>query len=95
MPRTSADLAKRDCAIISTPHDTFEVVRLLIMSMPVRERKMSLTTSHATPAIDDARKEMFNSRHRFLPYSQRERNFSRFRASVLVLNPRKKHVILA
>ncbi len=38
------DLAKkRDCAIISTPRDTFEVACLLIMSMPVREKIFPLS----------------------------------------------------
>ena len=91
------DLAKkRDCAIISTPRDTFEVARLLIMSMPVREKMLTddILKFSVNTAIDDARKAMTNSRHRFFPVINENGTFAGLISGPGLLNPRKKHVIL-
>lgn len=90
-------LAKaRDCAIISTPRDTFEVARLLIMSMPVRKKMLTegILKFSVNTAIDDARKAMANSRHRFFPIINENGTFAGLISGPSLLKVRKKHVIL-
>ena len=90
-------LAKaRDCAIISTPRDTFEVARLLIMSMPVRKKMLTegILKFSVNTAIDDARKAMANSRHRFFPIINENGTFAGLISGPSLLKARKKHVIL-
>ena len=66
--RESAE--RHGCTIIATPYDTYAAARLICMSIPVRAKmipekntiKFSVNTS-----VDDAKKTIASSRHRFFP----------------------------
>ena len=66
------------------------------MSMPVREKMLTddILKFSVNTAIDDARKEMTNSRHRFFPVINENGTFAGLISGPGLLNPRKKHVIL-
>lgn len=84
------------CAIIVTPYDTYAATRLISMSIPVRAKmlhenilKVSVNTS-----IDDARKMMAKSRHRFFPVIDDNGKYAGLISSPSLLNAKKKHIIL-
>ncbi len=88
-------LKARDCAIISTPRDTLR--QLVYSSCPCLYVRRCFTDDilkfSVNTAIDDARKAMTNSRHRFPVINENGTCWPNQRSWVF-LNPRKKHVIL-
>ncbi|RVU96769.1 putative manganese-dependent inorganic diphosphatase [Coriobacteriales bacterium OH1046] len=85
------------CAIIATPHDTYETAQLICMSAPVRARMLPaekiLSFSRDT-AVEDAQKIMAKTRHRFYPVLDDRGHFIGTVTSINLLEPMKKHVIL-
>ncbi len=68
---------EKGCAIISTPHDTFMVARLISQSAPVRYfmRKEKLITFSSEDFISDIRGTLAKIRHRDFPVLDREGNY--------------------
>ena len=61
--------AERNCKIISTPHDTFTVARLIYQSLPIRHfmRTKDLLTFKQDDFIEDVHPIMASTRHRYFP----------------------------
>lgn len=59
----------KECAIISTPHDTYTVARLVNQSMPVKYfmKKNGLTVFHMDDYIDAIKEVMVKKRYRDFP----------------------------
>ena len=67
---TIRKLAKeRGCKVISTPHDTFTVARLIYQSMPIRHfmKSENLITFKMDDYIEDVLPVMASTRHRYFP----------------------------
>lgn len=63
-------LAEEDgCVIISSPHDTYTIARLINQAIPIKHlmNSTSLITFHMSDKIDDIESIMKNSRHRDYP----------------------------
>ena len=84
------------CVIITTPRDTFEVARLLTMAVPVKSKMLTsnILKFSVNTSIDDARKAMAKSRHRFFPVLNENGTYAGLISSPGLLKVRKKHVIL-
>ncbi len=86
-----------DCVIITTPYDTYAAARLISMSIPVRAKMLSadkVLRFSVNTTVDDARKTMTASRHRYFPVVDEEGNYAGVVSSANLLAPQKKHVIL-
>ena len=84
------------CVIITTPRDTFEVARLLAMAVTVKSKMLTsnILKFSVNTSIDDARKAMAKSRHRFFPVLNENGTYAGLISSPGLLKVRKKHVIL-
>ena len=60
---------EKNCKIISTPHDSFTVARLIYQSIPVRHfmRTKDLLTFKLDDYIEDVHPVMASTRHRYFP----------------------------
>ena len=60
---------ERGCKVISTPHDTFTVARLIYQSMPIRHfmKSSNLITFKMDDYIEDVLPIMTSTRHRYFP----------------------------
>lgn len=85
-----------DCSIIATPYDTYAAARLISMSIPVRSKMLSenILKVSVNTSIDDARKMMAKSRHRFFPVIDENGKYVGLISSPNLLAAKKKHVIL-
>ncbi len=88
---------ERGCAIIITPFDTYAASRLITMSIPVRakmipEEKIEFFSVHT--AIEEARRIMARTQHRFFPVLDEDGNYIGVVGSANMLSYHKKHVIL-
>lgn len=94
--RVVAAAERRGCAIIATPYDTYAAARLISMSIPVRAKMLSegILKVSVNTSIDDARKMMAKSRHRFFPVIDEEGKYVGLLSTPNLLSAKKKHVIL-
>ena len=94
--RVIASAERHGCAIITTPYDTYAAARLISMSIPVRAKMLSenILKVSVNTAIDDARKMMARSRHRFFPVIDENSKYVGLISSPNLLSAKKKHVIL-
>ena len=94
--RVVASAERHGCAIITTPYDTFAAARLIGMSAPVRSKMLSrgILQFSVNTTVDDARKTMANSRHRFFPVIDEDGHYFGLVSSPNLLNVKRKHVIL-
>ena len=94
--RVIASAERHGCAIITTPYDTYAAARLVSMSIPVRAKMLSegILKVSVNTAIDDARKMMARSRHRFFPVIDENSKYVGLVSSPNLLSAKKKHVIL-
>ncbi|MBS6400717.1 MAG: putative manganese-dependent inorganic diphosphatase [Atopobiaceae bacterium] len=87
----------RGCTIIATPYDTYAAARLICMSIPVRAKmipeKATIKFSVNT-AVDDAKKTIASSRHRFFPVIDENGKYVGLVNTPSLLSAKKKHVIL-
>ena len=60
---------EKNCVIISSPHDTYTIARLINQSIPVKYlmRKNNLVTFSTEDFLDDIKEVMKNQRHRDFP----------------------------
>lgn len=88
---------EKQIVIISTPHDTFTVARLINQSIPVRHfmtKRDQLTVFKMRDYVDDAKEVMLKIRYRDFPVVDNKGNFLGFISRRRLLNCRKKQVIL-
>ena len=94
--RVIASAERHGCAIITTPYDTYAAARLVSMSIPVRAKMLSegILKVSVNTAIDDARKMMAHTRHRFFPVIDENSKYVGLVSSPNLLSAKRKHVIL-
>lgn len=87
---------ERDIVIIQTPHDTFNVARLINQSIPVKYfmSKENLETFRITDYVEDIKEVMSQKRYRDFPVIDEEGKFYGFISRRRLLGARKKEVIL-
>ena len=84
------------CTVISTPHDTFTVARLINQSMPIKYfmRKDHLLTFNMDDAVDSIKEVMTKKRHRDFPILDSKGEYIGMVSRRNLLEMRKKQVIL-
>lgn len=95
--KTILKLAKeRDIVIITTPHDTFTVSRLINQSIPVKHfmEKDGLTIFNTTDYVENIKDVMAKKRARDFPVIDKEGNFYGLISSRRLMDARKRRVIL-
>lgn len=88
---------EKEIVIITTPHDTFTVARLINQSIPIRHfmsKKDGLVTFRMRDYVDDVKEVMLRNRFRDFPVVDNKGNFLGFISRRRLLNCRKKQVIL-
>lgn len=92
------DAAKaRGCTVITTPYDTYAASRLISMSLPVRAKMLAASdvlSFSVNTTVDDARKTIAQSRHRFFPVLDESGHYTGLVSTPNLLSVQKKHVIL-
>lgn len=95
--RTIKKIAEeRNCIIISTPHDTFTVARLINQSIPVKYfmTKDNITYFKTTDYLEDIKSVMTKKRYRDFPVVDKQGDFVGFISRSRLMDARKKQVIL-
>lgn len=87
---------EQSIVIISTPHDTYTVARLINQSIPVKHfmSKGPLVTFSMNDYVDDIRELMTKNKFRDFPILDRHGRFRGFISRRRFLNVKKKQVIL-
>lgn len=88
---------EKQIVIITTPHDTFTVARLINQSIPVRHfmtKRDQLIVFKMRDYVDDVKEIMMKIRYRDFPVVDIKGNFLGFLSRRRLLNCRKKQVIL-
>ena len=83
--------------IITTPYDTYAAARLVSLSVPVRSRMLkaeNVLHFSVNTTVDDARKIITQSRHRFFPVLDEAGKYAGGVSTPNLLSVQKKHVIL-
>ena len=94
---TIRKLAKeRGCKVISSPHDTFTVARLIYQSMPMRHfmKSENLITFKMDDYIEDVLPIMASTRHRYFPVVDAEGRYKGMVSRRNFLGASKKKLIL-
>ncbi len=92
-----ASAERRGCTVLTTPYDTYAAARLICMSIPVRAKMLpaeKVLRFNVNTALDEARRIMAKSQHRFFPVSNEDGSYAGLVSSPDMLNYQKKHVIL-
>ena len=95
--RTIRKLAEeRKIAVISTPHDTFTVARLINQSIPVRHfmETDGLTIFHTNDYVEEIKHDMAKQKNRDFPVLDKKGNFYGLISSRCLVDASKKQVIL-
>lgn len=95
--RTIKKLAEeRDVVIITTPHDTFTVARLINQSIPVKHfmKKEGIAVFHTEDYVEDIKQEMTRKRTRDFPVLDKKGNYYGLISSRRLMDVWKKQVIL-
>ena len=87
---------ERECFVISSPHDTYTVARLINQSMPVKHFMTSenLVKFSIDDYTDDIKEVMAKLRHRDFPVLDENGNYVGMISRRNLLNMKKKQVIL-
>lgn len=86
----------RSIVVVTTPHDTFTVARLINQSIPVKHfmSKGNLTVFNTTDYIEAVKEEMAKKRYRDFPVVDRKGHFYGLISRRRLLEASKKQVIL-
>lgn len=87
---------EKGCVIISTPHDTFTVARLINQSIPVKHfmTKENLVMFRPGDYIEDIKDAMAKKRYRDFPIVDKRGRFCGFISRRRLMDAKKKEVIL-
>ena len=87
---------ERECFVISSPHDTYTVARLINQSMPIEYfmKRNDLTTFHLADKTEDIKGVMGKKRHRDFPILDENDRYVGMISRRNLLNLRKKQLIL-
>lgn len=88
--------SERGITVISTPYDTYAAARLISMSLPVRARMLTdgILRFSVDTSVDEARKVIAQSRHRFFPVLDEDSHYVGVVSVPNLLDIKRKHVIL-
>lgn len=91
-----ANARANGCTLITTPYETYSATRIISMSVPVsaimlRENIVSFSEN---TTVEEARKIMSASRHRFFPILKEDGSFAGVLSSSNLIDINRKHVIL-
>jgi manganese-dependent inorganic pyrophosphatase len=88
--------AERGITVISTPYETYAAARLISMSLPVRSRMLTdgILRFSVDTSVDEARKVITQSRHRFFPVLDENGHYVGVVSVPNLLDIKRKHVIL-
>ena len=91
-----AQASEHGTKIITTPHDTFVVARLINQSMPIEHimKKDNLVTFHMDDYIEDIQEVMASMRHRYFPVLDKNDNYIGMISRRNFLGAHKKQLIL-
>ncbi len=91
-----AQAADHGTRIITTPHDTFVVARLINQSMPIDHimKKDNLVTFHMDDFIEDIQEVMASMRHRYFPVLDKNDHYIGMISRRNFLGAHKKQLIL-
>ncbi len=95
--RTIQKLAEdMSCVIISTPHDTYTIARLINQSIPIKHlmTKENLITFHTGDKLDDIKEVMRNTRHRDYPVINKRGKYVGTISRRNLIGNRRKQLIL-
>jgi len=95
--RTIKKLAEeRNIVVISTPHDTFTVARLINQSIPVKHfmQTEGLTIFHTNDYVEEIKHDMAKQKNRDFPVLDKKGNFYGLISSRCLVDASKKKVIL-
>jgi manganese-dependent inorganic pyrophosphatase len=86
----------RDCAVISTPHDTYTVARLINQSMPIKYfmSKENLITFKTDDFAEAAKEVMAKKRHRDFPILNKRGGYVGMISRRNMMNMTRKRLIL-
>lgn len=86
----------RNCVMISTPHDTYTVARMINQSIPVKYfmSRSNLSTFYMTDYLEDVKEVMTKKRFRDFPVLDRQEHLVGIISRRRLLDVRKKQVIL-
>ena len=87
---------EKGITVISTPYDTYAATRLISMSLPVRDRMLTdgILRFSVDTSVEEARKVITQSRHRFFPVLDEEGHYDGVVSVPNLLDVSRKHVIL-
>ena len=87
---------ERSCIVISTPHDTYTVARLINQSMPISYfmRTENLVTFHTEDFTDMIKDVMAKKRHRDFPILDKQGNYIGMISRRNLLNMERKRIIM-
>lgn len=87
---------ERDCAVISTPHDTYTVARLINQSMPIKYfmSKENLITFKTDDFAEAAKEVMAKKRHRDFPILNKRGGYVGMISRRNMMNMTRKRLIL-
>ena len=97
LPQEIIDGAKAiDCVLITTEYDSFTTARLIHQSMPIKYfmTKENIVSFDLDDYLDDVKSRMSKVRHRDFPILDDQRHYVGLFSRRLLINPRKKKVIL-
>ncbi|MBR4831557.1 MAG: putative manganese-dependent inorganic diphosphatase, partial [Butyrivibrio sp.] len=82
--------------IITTPHDTFVVARLINQSMPIEHvmKKDNLVSFHMDDYIEDIQEDMAQMRHRYFPIVDKNNHYIGMISRRNFLGAKKKQLVL-
>lgn len=95
--RTIKKLAEeRNIVVISTPHDTFTVARLINQSIPVKHfmQTEGLTIFHTNDYVEEIKHDMAKQKNRDFPVLDKKGNYYGLISSRCLVDASKKKVIL-
>lgn len=87
---------ERCCAVISTPHDTYTVARLINQSMPIKYfmRKENLITFKTDEYAESAKDIMAKKRHRDFPIIDKHGKYAGMISRRNLMNMKRKQLVL-
>ena len=87
---------EKSCSVISTPHDTYTVARLINQSMPIKYfmSKENLIKFKTEDYAEDVRDIMAKKRHRDFPVEDKHGNYVGMVSRRNLMNTQRKQVVL-
>ncbi len=91
-----ANAKANGCTLIATPYETYSATRIISMSVPVSSIMLreNIVSFSENTTVEEARRIMSASRHRFFPVLKEDGSFAGVLSSSNLIDINRKHVIL-